>query len=210
MLIAFCGNGRKSGKDAAADFVQEYCVEHELTFQRLAFADQVKLLAARALGYDDGWPDEVQIRAMDEFKADGRLLWWREQPYEQPEDTATGRDFIIRLAEGAKHLYGDEFWVDQILPLGWQETTDHTVITDLRFSEEANRVAEARGIVVQIIRPGAEDGRSEGQLSDLYIDGYLNNDRDLNYLRRSVYAMMDSLEVERLTRQKGTVTEGGN
>lgn len=208
MLIGFMGNGRHCGKDLAADFVAEYCEAHGLSFKREAFADRPKLLVAEVLGITG--TDEERIAQVNTFKLHGQLVYWLMRPGPPnpdddegaPNSALTGREFIDNLCgqgleNGARKLFGDTFWVDQVLPYGWTETADFTVITDVRFPPEANRITECKGLVVCVSRPGAEDGVAENLLnSALYADGAIENNGTPDDLRAKVFRMMDSFTAE--------------
>lgn len=79
----------------------------------------------------------------------------------------SGRTFLQRYGtEAHRDLFGDDFWVDALLPLEikkfhgdearWQKnfpTSDIAVITDVRFENEAERIRDLGGQVWRIDRP---------------------------------------------------------
>lgn len=209
MLVAFCSNGRKAGKGAAADYVQEWCAAQSITCHRDAFAIRMKLLVAATLG----WVHETEgltndyiaelVAEVDAFKLGGGVRVWVDAPDKTDGVIPIpGRDFIINLAgdsdsSGARGLFGAEFWTNLVLPYNWVPTADCTVITDLRFPVEANRVTESGGVVIEIQRDNAEGGRSEALLDPLYIDATIENNDSLDQLRERVFTMMDGLAAGR-------------
>jgi len=194
MIVAFHAEGRRSGKDTAGEFVREWAELRGLSYLRIAFADKMKLLVAETLGIQG--TDEERVVAIDAFKLGGRVLWWREPPYEEPDDAISGREFIINLAgdsdtDGARGLFGANFWVDQALPpTGNQFGADVIAITDLRFEVEAQRVRQLGGVVVKIERNDVEGGRSEQGISPNLIDVRIDNNGTLEEFRVRIYSLM--------------------
>lgn len=201
MLIALHSKGRRAGKDTTANSIRDWCADHNLTYRRLAFADQVKLLVARALDIG-GSTDEIQIARVDELKLYGQVEWRiYDGENEGRSGKMTGREFIINLAgdgptTGARGLFGANFWLDQALPLHWDPCeTDVTVITDLRFPEEAERVHYHGGYIVEIFNDRAESpgGRSEQGLPRQLIDRQLLNTHTIDALRERTRVLMNAL-----------------
>jgi hypothetical protein len=191
LLIAFCGNGRYAGKNTAAGFVQEWCDINGFPYFEKAFASAGKELIAKSLGLE-GNPVEV----VDRFKMDGGLSV---EHSEGEGHHILGRDYIINVLEGVRDLFGSDFWTDAILPAFPDPLViakGVTVITDLRFPTEAERVIALKGYIVEIHRDSAEPGKSEGVLaeSDLYKDiPSLDNNGTLEALRAQIFGLMTGL-----------------
>lgn len=190
ILISFCANGRRAGKDTAANYVEEWCGIYGLSCARLAFADSGKQLIAKSLAIE-GLP------SVDRFKEDGGISV---ETSEGNGHHLTGRDFIINLLNGARDLFGDDFWTDVILPPVWLPTADVTVITDLRFPSETDRILSLGGRIYEIYRDTAEDGQSEGELlwagDRARIWKRLLNNGSLDDLRTLVFSQMTGLVAE--------------
>lgn len=192
MLIAFCGNGRYAGKNTAAGFVQEWCDIHGYPYYEKAFASAGKELIAKSLELE-GDP----VKVVDRFKVDGSLSV---ECSEGEGHHIIGRDYIINILEGMRDLFGSDFWTDVILPLPpFADPLINkgvTVITDLRFPAEAERVIALGGHVIEIHRESAEAGTSEGVMaeSDLYKDiPSLDNNGTPEALRAQIFGLMTGL-----------------
>lgn len=194
-ILAFYSNGRQAGKDTAARFVQEWANEHSITTKRVAFADAGKELAAKALGVEG--EGESLIDQMDTFKLGGGV---GVEMTEGLGHHVEGRDFLINLMEGVRELFGQDTFIRKVLPPsepGYKYAlgADLILVTDLRFMPEVNIVGIKGGKIVEIVNPRAEapDGRSEGEVTDAFIDYTIDNSGDLEAFKIAMYAFMDSL-----------------
>lgn len=148
--------------------------------ERRAFADNLKIMAMLALGYDGN--DEELIAAADRLKSAGSVE--TQVPDTRPNSyhvsNISGRTYLQRFGEHARHVFGDTFWIDQVLPetgiadydwlpvWGSRGRKGERVglpavgcVTDVRYPNEAERVRELGGEVLEIVRPGLQsDGHS--------------------------------------------------
>jgi hypothetical protein len=168
--------------------------------RRDAFADRLKISAARAFGFDG--TEEECIAFCNIIKGEGwRILIQRDEDRDEghhPVELCTGREYLQRYGtEAHRDVFGQQFWVKAVLPDGYPSDTerDNTllVITDVRFPNEAERVRECGGQVWKIDRPVeriAESAHaSETPLSDeSLIDRTIRNHGDLDALRNEVAA----------------------
>jgi hypothetical protein len=165
--------------------------------RRDAFADRLKISAARAFGFDG--TEEECIAFCNIIKGEGwRILIQRDEDRDEghhPVELCTGREYLQRYGtEAHRDVFGQQFWVKAVLPDGYPSDTerDNTllVITDVRFPNEAKRVRECGGEVWKIDRPVeriAESAHaSETPLSDDLIDRTIRNHDDLDALRNEV------------------------
>ena len=157
-------NGRlHSGKDTAFDNLVSL-FGGRLVFQRVAFADKLKLSGMAALGLTQG-TDEDTIALANRLKEAGTITV--ELPEFDAPHVITGREFWQWYGtEGHRHPFGDSFWVDALLPkpaTGLPAAGLHyenqrflksafpdvsvLVITDVRFPNEAERVIDLGGEV---------------------------------------------------------------
>ena len=157
-------NGLKgSGKDTVFGLMCE--CHPELDIQREAFADRLKVYAARLLGFEMR-DTAAHVQRMDECKngwmlmvknADGYLL-----------KCQTGRELLQRVGDQARQVFGEEFWIDQVLPKEVPDedywSPDIIVITDVRYENEADRVHDLGGEIWHVARPGLE---SDGHISEV-------------------------------------------
>jgi hypothetical protein len=206
---------RTSGKDTTYGIVKE--LRPELRVDRAAFADNLKLMGARALGLAEGGydSDEDLIKLMDSFKEVGVLAygtrvqtgrhWWTRRTKTYLTEI-TGRQYLQYLGANARVVFGDTFWVDQVLPnphnvLGWVDAADAKAlveasyplsdvlcVTDVRYPNEAQRVLQLGGEVWEVVRPGIEtDGHSSEQpLDRSLVSRTINNDGTIEDLKLAV------------------------
>lgn len=229
-------NGLKtSGKDTTGRIVQHLYGDGDANVVRAGFADKLKIMAAKALGLDG--TDAELIARMDEAKeswvftvkrhtkADvqgpmtvpGRLSpGWA---VEEPVTNFTGRQYLQWFGGRARQVFGDTFWIDQVLPTptmpagmmprpkglpdpmglarvqGRYPDADALVITDVRYPNEAQRVKDLGGVVWNVWRPGlSSDGHdSEVPLPAELIDWVIPNDGSLSALEGQVERALDTL-----------------
>jgi hypothetical protein len=212
-LIGF--NGFKgSGKNTSANILSEIYGDGSGVVYQVGFADKVKIAAARALGFLDASPREC-IALMDEAK-ERWLIDYRTEDDVVQLGTITGRQYLQNIGVEMRKLFGEDFWVDQVLPTPtplvpsgspWavkqsQEAlasrypdVDCLAITDLRFQNEAKRILDLGGEVWRINNPSCEsDGHdSEQVLPDSCITYEIDNSGSINDLELEVERAMDTL-----------------
>ena len=205
MLIGI--NGLKtSGKDTTYGFIEELACGNFKTAKRVAFADKLKIMAALALGYE-GEPAEL-IALMDKFKNTGSIVSRYDQVSEGTGNIIptgrdiTGRQYLQMFGGKAREVFGDTFWIDQVLPppadhnhpleipddLALQERypgVDYVCVTDVRYPNEAQRVLNLGGVVLEVVRPGlVSDGHdTEQPLPSELVTHTIFNDGTLTDLR---------------------------
>ena len=147
-LIGLTGRMR-SGKDTAYELLRELTVvgnrfpEGGAPVERLAFADKLKQSVMATFG--------LPYAFRDEFKERGKVtVSFGEN---EPAVTLTGREFLQRYGtEGHREVFGSDFWTTQALA-GLPDDRI-TVVTDVRFDDEAIAVRAKGGEVWEISRPG--------------------------------------------------------
>jgi hypothetical protein len=159
-LVGVTGRAR-SGKDTFAQGL----IRHG--YRRAAFADALKQVTALIANEPpELFFDEV---TKEEFS---------------PNLGMTRRKALQLLGtEGIRKVLGDNVWVDRLLR-SWREDGMHaTVITDVRFDNEARAIAELGGHIVLITRPdnvglqgSAATHASERGVSEDLIDLEVVND----------------------------------
>jgi hypothetical protein len=188
-LIALHGV-KGAGKSTTYQFIADWCVGSSpaLSAVQRGFADKAKLAYMRqwvpdctmewAIAFVDQWkndPDAKCIGVTSQLTDD---LAWRESSVFI--GSVSFRQHLAHFAtEGARYVYGDDFWVDQLLPQqptpnhpeGWRGNflvpprsaeedpysfAHFAVIADLRFVNELERVHSLGGICVKISRSDAE------------------------------------------------------
>lgn len=162
------GHVARVGKDTAAEGLVR-----ELGFTRLGFADPLKELALAADPLITSSTRTVNVQA-----GHGRLAWTvAGMGWENAKNTYTEvRRFLQNLGLGARTVFGEDFWVEQTLRKA--ERHQRVVIPDVRFTNEADAIKAAGGIVIRIDRPGhvAAGHVSETELVDYDFDHVMAND----------------------------------
>jgi hypothetical protein len=193
---------KTSGKDSTYKAIAEALPD--LNVRRVAFADKLKELAALALGIDRDF-----IKRMDEAKEYWTL---KIEHRDMSLFDVTGREYLQHIGVGARKVFGDSFWVNQILPPAPKQASaefarefiaefyqgvDVLCVTDVRYPNEADRVHELGGQIWNIVRPGIEsDGHSsEIPLSMSKIDLFIQNNGSLEDLYTKVARCIPHIEV---------------
>lgn len=202
MLIGLHGKAR-SGKDTTAQFILEQAEGDSFAARRDAFADRLKISAARALGFQG---DESEcLMFCNDLKVAGRIeLVWDNQVFNDLSENTTweewgisGREYLQYYGtEAHRQVFADDFWVDACLPLDLDHSGEILVITDVRFENEAERIHELGGEVWHILRSGDaafDNHASERPLPVRLIDNTLVNNRDLDHLRDLALSRMERL-----------------
>jgi|ERR1044072_2131258 hypothetical protein len=130
MIIGLCGLAQ-AGKDTAAQHLID-----NYGFQRLAFADKLK---------------DLSYLINPELHEAVDAVGW-----EATKKIPVFRRFLQDLGHSARLVFGDDFWVDQVLPQydEFVEDIGNIVVTDMRYANEFHRVEWHQGWTVRIIRPG--------------------------------------------------------
>jgi len=187
-------NGRlRSGKDTTFHLINEMYGD-EFKIQQVSFAAKLKDSAAASIG--------VTRAVLEELKNDEDLyfiLYRRKklQTSNVQEDRAVRfnvREYLQWYGtEGHREIFGDDFWVDQALPLDKDYSDGLYVVTDMRFPNEVQRVKDLNGLCVKVERESATahgEHASEQNL-DHMIDYVLDNTGSLDDLRNHIAEMFD-------------------
>ncbi len=194
LLVGLSGYAR-SGKDTAAKVLTEG------SWVRESFADRLRafLLALDPIiesdveSYVTGCCDECVSTDYDVTHV--RLSQIVHQfGWEKAKDSYDEvRELLQRCGtEAGRKVLGEDVWVNAVFA-GWDGFTP-TVITDVRFPNEARAVKERGGVVLRVERPGVgprEDALggvhpSETALDDWDFDAVLVNDGTLDDLHAKV------------------------
>lgn len=176
MLIGL--NGRKqAGKDTTYERIASIWGPLGATVERASFADLLYRSAAAALG--------VTVEQLQKWKTDPYCLVQVRRvnvAYEPPIVTTHAsvsiREYLQNYGtEAHRDIFGTNFWVEQV-------DLDHddkiVVVTDVRFANEAQAIADAGGSVVRVLGPltvegEAEEHASEAPLPPALVDFMLDN-----------------------------------
>lgn len=176
--------------------------------KQAGFANKLKVLAGLTLGFER--TEEELIALADSMKVTGGGYVHYDEPdgAENVMHDFTMRSFYQHLGTDARELFGEDFWVDQVLPKPpkiettdrarlerrkglidfdlqtWYPLTDLLLITDVRFDNEARRILALGGEVWEVLRPGtASDGHaSEQPLAREFVSRQIDNDSTLEAL----------------------------
>lgn len=196
-VIGLTGKAR-AGKDTACGFIKSWGFEHNVEVERAAFADKLKVSAARALGFEG---DTAQCVAFcNALKREGSAITvW--EPGGGELLNLSGRRFLqLYGTEAHRGVFGEEFWVDALLddalPHGPDDPRFGTllIVSDVRFENEARAIHNSGGEVWEVVREGNPDALaeelgahvSEVGVPDDLIDRTIINDHDLAYFEREV------------------------
>ncbi len=212
MKIIGLNGFKESGKDTTyaciRDLIHSLHEANDLNdagrVERRAFADSLKIMAALSLGYEGN--DSKLIATMNTLKETGRVVsWLNTEPAASDPVGIDGRKYLQNYGNHARTVFGDSFWVDQVVPrddnalvdvwatLGrkgpWVGLPFLGVITDVRYPNEAERVRKVGGEVWEVIRPGlVSDGHaSEQPLPRELVDHVIYNDGSVENLKEAVW-----------------------
>jgi hypothetical protein len=177
MIIGLSGYAQ-TGKDTVA----EHLVNH-YGFTRIAFADPIRE-ALYAL--DPPLNDYPGLPGV-------RLAWIVDKSGWESvkQDSLEVRRMLQRLGtEVARNQWGDGFWVD--LAMAKANKLDNVVITDVRFPNEYNAIAESGGQVWRVNKPGVFAVNAHA--SETALDGHTFDWNIPNYgTREDLYAIIDGI-----------------
>lgn len=178
--IGFTGEARH-GKDTAANMLADYLRAQGQTVRVTAWANKLKVSAARSLGMPVTATEQECVDFCDWFKEHGILRAFDEAHPMSPEFPhgttfrLTGREFLEKLGtEGGREVHGPNVWVDLALPAPndparianyagpIMETPDWHIDTTTRFDSEVKRIREWNGWIIRVERPSVDNGLTAG------------------------------------------------
>lgn len=205
MLLGLAGKAG-SGKDTVCEYIQDWAREQGREATRDAFADRLKISAARALGFE-GAPSEC-IEFCNDMKRAGtvtvnfdneKLGRFHSVTQSWKGWELSGREYLqLYGTEAHRDVFDHDFWIRAVLPdprekYQGRDPYDILVVTDVRFKNEAQWILGCGGRVWQILREGsgAGDHASEQPLPGNFISDRIYNHGSLDELRDTVMSMMD-------------------
>jgi len=184
MLIGLSGYARAGKNEVAKILIEEF------GFEEVAFADKLRecLYALNPI-VDKYNTTQYLQEVIDTFGWDG----YKETIY---------KDEIRRLlqnlgTEVGREILGENIWVDSTLNF----TGPNVVVTDVRFPNEAFAIKLREGMIYRVERPGVvpiNNHISETALDAWKFDEYIDNHRDLDYLRAVLISWFEGLGLERI------------
>ena len=189
MIIGLAGL-KGSGKDTVAAYlVKTY------QFERKAFADPLKQSVAALFGID--FSDIEKMKNSPHSFVD--LVTHREPGKANDEEHAkrmTFRKFLqLYGTESHRGVFGDDFWVDQTLPVGGYYRGRKIVVPDVRFPNEVERVHSLGGKVLLVDRMGcdASDVHPSENPFKLSFDRVIANHKTLEFLYNEIELTLESI-----------------
>ncbi|WP_372407242.1 hypothetical protein [Streptomyces luteireticuli] len=179
-IIGLAGAAR-SGKDTAALALVE------TGWQRKAFADAVR----EFLYGMNPWLPEDPIDGSYLLAEEVDRYGWEQVKKDHP----VVREYLQRCGtEAGRRVLGEDVWVNALVR-DYETWDQPTVITDVRFPNEAEAIKQRGGLVVQIVRPGQalidrSDHISENALADWEFDATILN-TSVEGLRASIKALTE-------------------
>lgn len=161
-LLGIAGK-KSSGKSTLGDHLAA-----ELGYTRYAFADKVKEAVVALDPLVVGPATAFQFKPLNTLRREG------ESPVElmdrlkndHPEVRRTMQAMGNEVGQG---IFGQDFWVDQVLGL-YNTWTDKLVcITDVRYPHEGKRIKALGGRILRIERPET-DNHGDGHVSETSVD----------------------------------------
>jgi len=183
MLIGL-GYKARSGKDTVADILVR---DHY--FKKVAFAGALKEACEDVFQLT---PEQLHGDAKEKVDP-----FWKVTPREILQHVGT---------ECFRKGYGEDIWV-RALYRRIESTLElklNTVVTDVRFPNEAQAIHEWGGLLVRVDRMEAKaSGGIQNHASEVSMDFWkawdvvLNNDRTLDDLEKAVHGLMAGIEAKR-------------
>ena len=174
MLIGLTGYAR-SGKDTVANILIK-----NFGFTRVAFADPIRDFCYEfnpIVSYVANEP--IHLRKL--VDRDG---------WEEAKKMESVRHMLQFVGVGARKIFGEDFWIEQAKKSIGDK---NTVITDVRFTNEADMIKSLGGQIWRIRRTGidaANDHVSETQMDGYKVDQIFLNGGSIEELEQLVKTRM--------------------
>jgi uncharacterized protein (DUF2132 family) len=179
MIIGLTGYAQ-SGKDTFANILVE-----DYGFKRIAFADKIRqflyevnpMVGCSPSGY---LKDLVDLVGWDAAKQEPQV-----------------RRLLQDLGVGARTIFGENFWVDQVVNQfghSWWGYDTNVVITDVRFTNEAEAIKSKGGQIWRVKRSAVSAVNShvsEHEMDGYRVDQIFTNNGSIEDLKGLVQARMD-------------------
>jgi hypothetical protein len=178
MIIGLHGP-KECGKNTAAQLLTDYYYPKGYEIKELSFAKKLKASALEALEIHE--TEEISYEKIaDLLKQDGKIhvnipgLNWVDED-DNPIGSSfaiTGREYLQYYGtEAHREIFGQDFWVDAALPKDYVDNpASLTLVTDVRFPNEAERIKKLNGRIIQIVRPGYGEGDAHASEKPLPLD----------------------------------------
>lgn len=212
LLVALAGPSR-SGKGTIASVWAQRCREEGLSCLERQLSDNGKWQLARCFMPEISRVDAVAFwEAIKPRRPVIEILDDNGDPIDDDRlDPVPLQRFLQNGLQTEREVWGDDYWVDRILPYpdyfegffdaeSRTEPTDLAIISDLRQQNEARRVKEYKGLVIEARRPEVADAYitnaghvTEQRLPATLVDHVVLNDGDPERLEENARVAFDSI-----------------
>lgn len=182
-----CPNPGTTIEEVCANYQEhEWWLEEQSDWEIRKFAGKLKDIASHLTGID------IEDFEDQDFKKTnlGREWWTTCDEGHQP---MTVRDFLQKLGTDAlRNGLHDNVWVNALMADYTEDS--NWIITDTRFSNEAQAIKERDGIIIRVERPGVKpinDHPSETGLDSWKFDYKIINNSDIFELKQVVRNILE-------------------
>lgn len=186
-----CTNPQTSIEEICANYSEyEYWLDEQSNWEIKKFAGKLKDIASHLTGID------IEDFEDQEFKKTnlGREWWTVCDEGYQP---MTVRDFLQKLGTDAlRNGLHPNVWVNALM--ADYEKHSNWIITDTRFSNEAQAIKEKGGIIIRVERPGIKpinNHPSETGLDSWNFDYKVQNINDIFSLKQTVEQILKHAKI---------------
>ena len=197
MIIGLTGK-KECGKDTAGRHLV-----HQHSFERVSFADDLKTALSILL--------DIPFMELEQHKSNPTVklaLGYENRPAEAPISAMWSpivsysiRHIMQRFGtEVGRNFFDEDFWVDRVLPYDHDNPSfayrdRKIVVTDCRFENEAQRILDLGGKIVEIRRPTehVDEHVSEAGIPDEMIEYVISNDSTIESLYKDVDAVLENI-----------------
>lgn len=180
MIIGTLGK-KGHGKDTVADYIVK-----KYGYEKCAFADPIKEISKILFSFtDEQLHSDLKETIDDDWGTSPRIVM-----------QYIGTDIFRKDIQKILPNIGGHFWVKS-MEKRLKNTTTNTIISDVRFQNEADCVKQLNGIVFKIERPSKDN--SDKHISEIGIDSikdydfHIINDGSLKELYNKVDAIMATI-----------------
>jgi hypothetical protein len=162
-------------------------LEKKHGFKGAAFADKLRELVAR----EDPYLKDAQKHYNEVVGALG---------YDEAKRTwPSVRECLVKLGDGARQTFGENFWLNQVVPRYDQAQGDYFVISDVRYQNEIYHIIKRGGLVLRIERPGvnAANETEATSLAACTFHGTIHNDGTIEDLEKKLERLLSTMPLRR-------------
>lgn len=172
MIIGISGKAR-SGKDTFAGFLsKELNKEAYPPYVMMAFAHELKTKCQEAfdLSYEQLWGDDKEEQDKRYPKSNNHF-----EDSMMKEEKAnwywTAREIMQDFGAFYRTI-DNEFWIKNLFRVAEQKEYTNVIVTDVRYTNEADYILDNGGYVLRVERETAPDVHNMAHPSEVELDGY--------------------------------------